>query len=197
MAIFTRSLCRKAWPETLKALYQAGARLYQLREKEASAREFAEFAAAFTEQAPGACVIINDRADIAALHGAGVHVGQTDLHPDDARRVAGPAAIVGVSTHDVTEALHAEAHGADYIGLGAMFETGTKVVQSQIGPAAISAIAAGVTIPVFPIGGITPENVKQIASAGGRHVAVSAALLGADQPAEVYRLLLAGLREVG
>ncbi|MBK8206307.1 MAG: thiamine phosphate synthase [Planctomycetes bacterium] len=195
MVIFTRSLCRKPWPETLKALHGAGARLYQLREKEASAREFAEFAAAFTEQAPDACVIINDRADVAALHGAGVHVGQDDLHPDDARRVAGPAAIVGVSTHDVTEALRAEAQGADYIGLGAMFETGTKVVQSQIGPAAISEVTARVTIPVFAIGGITPGNVNQIASAGGRQAAVSSALLGADQPAEVYRLLLAELGE--
>lgn len=195
MVIFTRSMCRRAWPETLSALYQAGARLYQLREKEASAREFAEFAAAFTEQAPDACVIINDRADVAALHGAGVHVGQADLAPDDARRVAGPAAIVGVSTHDVTEALRAEAQGADYIGLGAMFETGTKVVQSHIGPAAISAVAARVSIPVFAIGGITPENVKQIAGAGGRQAAVSSALLGAVQPAEVFRLLLAGLGE--
>lgn len=193
MVLVTRKLCKLPWQKVLQELLAAGARLFQLREKDASTREFAEFAHAFTELAPGACVIINDRADIAALCGAGVHVGQDDLDAQSAREVAGPCAIVGVSTHNVTEALRAQQAGADYIGLGAMFETATKEVQSVAGPAMIGPVQSGVQLPVFAIGGITPENVGQVRQAGGRRVAVSGALLSADQPGAAYAALIKAL----
>lgn len=195
MVVFTRDLCKAPWQKVLRQLLDAGARLFQLREKRASAREFAEFAQSFTELAHDACVIINDRADIAAMHGAGVHVGQDDLDPVQARKVAGPCAVVGVSTHNVTEALRAQQAGADYIGLGAMFETRTKEVQSKAGPALISQVQPGVNLPVFAIGGITPGNVGQIRQAGGTRAAVCGALLSADQPGAVYTALCAALGE--
>jgi thiamine-phosphate pyrophosphorylase len=189
MVIFTRDACRGRWQDTLDALLHAGAGLFQLREKTAGARELAEFAAEFVERAPGACVIINDRADVAALHGDGVHVGQGDLAAGDARRVAGAAALVGVSTHSVTEALRAEAEGADYIGAGAVFPTVTKEVNSVAGAGLISEVTPRVGIPVYAIGGITPDNVGELVSAGATRAAVCGSILQAEDPGKVYAAL--------
>lgn len=191
MVVFTRALCAKPWQETLADLLEAGARLFQLREKEADAGEFAAFAREFAQLAPDAALIINDRADIAALIGAGVHCGQRDLTVADARRVAGPAALIGVSTHNMEEAARAEAEGADYLGLGAMFPTGTKVVEFMAGPGMIKPVCERVSVPVFPIGGVTPENAHELAAAG--RAAVSGALLRSARPAEACRALLQGL----
>jgi thiamine-phosphate pyrophosphorylase len=195
MVVFTRSLCSGPWKDVLADLTAAGANLFQLREKGAEAREFAEFAHEFWELTPGACVIINDRADIAALVGDGVHLGQQDLTVAQARQVAGPAALIGVSTHDVTEALRAESDGADYIGAGAMFHTGTKEVQSVAGSGLISQVTPKVGIPVFAIGGITPDNVNELVRAGATRVAVCSALLKAAQPGKTYAALLDKLGE--
>ena len=189
MVIFTRSACKAGWQDTLDALLQSGAGLFQLREKTAGARELAEFAAEFVERAPGACVIINDRADVAALHGDGVHVGQDDLLASQARRVAGAAALVGVSTHSVTEALRAEADGADYIGAGAMFPTVTKDVHSVAGAGLISEVTGRVGIPVYAIGGITPDNVGELVRAGATRAAVCGAILQAADPGKAYAAL--------
>jgi thiamine-phosphate pyrophosphorylase len=195
MVVFTRGVCANPWKDVLADLTAAGANLFQLREKQAGAREFAEFAHEFSELAPGACVIINDRADIAALVGDGVHLGQQDLTVAEARQVAGPAALVGVSTHDVTEALRAESDGADYIGAGAMFHTGTKEVQSVAGSGLVSQVTARVGIPVFPIGGITPDNVNELVRAGATRVAVCSALLKAAKPGKTYTALLGKIGE--
>ncbi len=195
MVIFTRSACAQPWKDVLAALTAAGANLFQLREKHAEAREFAEFAHEFSELTPGACVIINDRADIAALTGDGVHLGQQDLSVAKARKVAGPAALIGVSTHDVTEALRAESDGADYIGAGAMFHTGTKEVQSVAGSGLISQVTPRVGIPVFPIGGITPDNVNELVRAGATRAAVCSALLKSERPGATYTALLDKLGE--
>lgn len=193
MVIFTRRLCASPWRDVLAALTDAGARLFQLREKDAEAGELAAYAREFAALAPDAALIINDRADIAALCQAGVHCGQRDLSVADARRVAGPAALIGVSTHNVEEAIRAEADGADYIGLGAMFATGTKDVEFMAGPGMIKPVLERVSLPVFPIGGITPENVRLLK--GARSIAASGAILQSSQPADVYRALQQGLEE--
>ena len=115
--------------EAVEAAIRGGVTIVQLREKNCSSREFYDTAVSIKaicdrHQVP---LIINDRLDIAlAVDAAGVHVGQSDLPADKARAILGPDRIIGVSTATPEEALKAKADGADYIGVGAMFATGTK-----------------------------------------------------------------------
>lgn len=190
MVIFTRALCRGDWHETLRALLGAGARLFQLREKDATAADFSAFAADFCGLATGCAVIVNDRADVAAGVGAdGVHVGQDDLPPGAARAVVGPGALVGVSTHNGQEAAAAFKAGADYIGLGAMFPTASKKVQSMATPETVRAVLQAVTGPVFCIGGVSPGNVVELHHLGVKQAAAGASILGAADPAAAFKAL--------
>lgn len=189
MCVFSGASVREDWRNVLGALLGAGARLFQLREKDLPARNFAAFAGAFLDIARphGALVIINDRADVAAASGAdGVHLGQDDLPLAAARAMLGPRTLIGQSTHSLAEALDAVDEGADYLGLGSMFPTGTKAVQSMASPGLLGEVAKSAPIPVFAIGGITPDNVGQL---GAQHVAVSAALLNAKDPAQAFKAL--------
>lgn len=193
MCVFSGASVREDWRDVLGALLGAGARLFQLREKELPARNFADFTRAFLEFARphGALVIVNDRADVAAATGAdGVHLGQQDLPLAAARAMLGPGALIGQSTHNLAEAQDAADEGADYLGLGSMFPTGTKAVQSMASPAVLAEVTRAVTLPVFAIGGITPGNVGQL---GARHVAVSAALLNAPDPAKAFKDIQAAM----
>jgi thiamine-phosphate pyrophosphorylase len=143
----------------------------------------------------GASVIVNDRVDVALAVGAdGVHVGQDDLSVTDARRLAGRTLLVGVSTHDLDEARAAIEAGADYCGVGPMFETSTKIVSEPAGPAYLEAfIEQFPRTPHLAIGGIAPGNVGRLAKRGGQGVAVCAAVCGADRPGEVVKTLRAAL----
>ena len=197
MVVFSRALCRRPWRDVADSLIEAGARLFQVREKDAGDRAligiFIELSARL--QGTGA-VIVNDRADLArAAQADGVHVGQDDLPCGDARRVVGHARLVGVSTHNPAEARTAEAEGADYIGLGAVFPTATKDVQYHATPELIRATLEAVKLPVFAIGGITPANVVQLGAMGVRHAAVSAGLLDTEDPAGAYHALAEALRK--
>jgi thiamine-phosphate pyrophosphorylase len=205
MVVFTRALCLRDWRETLRALVGAGAGLFQLREKEAPAGELHEFAAQFRELAGACTIIINDRADVAAAVGAdGVHIGQQDLPVQAARRVIGPGRLVGVSTHDAAEAIAATKAGADYIGLGAMFPTASKNVQSFASPQVVRDVLGEQDslnllgeprLPVFCIGGVAPGNVAQLRKIGVRQVAAGAAILGAADPAAAFRQMVDALAE--
>lgn len=190
MCLFSDACVREDWRDVLDALLGAGARLFQLREKDLPARSFVAYARSFLDIARrhDALVIINDRADVAAACGAdGVHLGQQDLPLAAARDLLGPTTLIGQSTHSLPEALDAADEGADYLGLGSMFPTGTKAVQSMASPAILAEVQQNVELPVFAIGGITPGNVGQL---GARHVAVSAALLNAKDPAQAFRALV-------
>jgi len=192
MAIFSNASLREDWREVLASLLGAGCRLFQLREKTGSARNFADFGRAFLDMAGESLTIVNDRPDIAsAIGAAGVHIGQEDLPLPQTRAIMGPAAIVGLSTHSVAEAKDAEQAGADYVGLGAMFHTDTKKVQFTAGPEMIPRVQ--LAIPVFCIGGITRANVAELAGHGARHIAVSSALLSASDPAVEYKALVQAL----
>ena len=196
MVVFNNMARRDDWHDVLGSLLGAGARLFQLREKDLAARDFAAHAEAFlsTARPHGAVVVINDRADVAAAIGAdGVHLGQDDLAVAQARSIVGPGAIIGVSTHDAAEAGDAEQSGADYLGLGAMFHTDTKKVQSMAGPSAVSTVQCN--LPVFCIGGITRDNVSELVGQGARHIAVASALLNAADPGAEYQALLEALGE--
>ena len=171
-----------------------GATMVQLREKHLDDAAFLEEAKAFVAlcREKGAISIINDRADIALASGAdGVHVGQEDLAAAQARQLLGADKIVGVSAHNVEEALAAQAAGADYLGVGAAFVTGTKTDAKPISRDTIRAVTAAVDIPAVAIGGITRENVTELAGCGLAGVAVVSALFAQSDVKAAARELLA------
>ena len=193
MVVFTRALCRGSWRVALEALIGAGARLFQLREKEAEAGELIRHAAEFRALCQGV-VLVNDRADVArAANADGVHVGQRDLPPDSARKAAGHGRLVGVSTHNAAEAADAERAGADYLGLGAMFPTDSKKVESFAGPEVVRQVLAEAKLPLFCIGGVAPGNVARLRELGAKHAAAGASVLGAARPSDAFRALVDGL----
>ena len=126
-------------------------------------------------------MLVDDRADIAfAVGAAGVHVGQSDLPAEIARRMLGADAIIGVSAHNAKEALAAEAAGADYLGCGAVYPTGTKKDTSVIGVEGLKAIRAVTKLPFVGIGGVTLANYRDVLNAGADGAAIVSAILSAD-----------------
>ncbi len=131
----------------------------------------------------GKLCIINDRPDIAMLSGAdGVHVGQDNLPAAAVRRLIGPEMILGVSCQSLEHVRKAVLDGADYIGVGPMFPSTTKSRASIPGPALAREVAQSIRIPAIAIAGITEENVDRVLAAGISRVAVTAAVMGCDDP---------------
>ena len=158
---------------------EGGAGIVQLREKHLGQADFLAEAERFVAlcREKGAVSIINDNVEIAAQVGAdGVHVGQEDLEAGRARQMLGPDKVIGVSAHSVAEALAAQAAGADYLGVGAAFVTGTKTDAKPISRETIRAITAAVDIPVVAIGGISRDNILELRDCGLDGVAVVSAL---------------------
>jgi thiamine-phosphate pyrophosphorylase len=191
-----RSLSLAAVASELRA---AGVSLLQYRDKNGSPQEVLRAAAILREAFSGsACrLILNDRADLAVLAGFdGVHVGQGDLSPEDARRVVGPDAIVGVSTHTDEQARLANQSCADYIAIGPVFATGTKPDASPVvGLEGVRRAHALTTKPLVAIGGITRANARSVVEAGADSIAVISALFAPNEsPAQVARDFLARLR---
>lgn len=161
-----------------KAL-QGGATFLQLREKSldddiflAEAKEIQKLCKKY--QVP--CVI-NDNVDIAlAIDADGVHVGQSDMEALDVRKRLGPDKIIGVSAQNVQQALLAQKHGADYLGVGAVFPTGSKDDAEDVSFETLKAICQAVDIPVIAIGGITKENVSELKGSGICGIAVISAI---------------------
>jgi thiamine-phosphate pyrophosphorylase len=191
--LLTESLCRRPWPEVLRAILAGGAAAVQVREKELPGAALLARARVVVRaaHAAGALAIVNDRPDIAALAAAdGVHVGQDDLAPHEARRIVGPERIVGVSTHSLEQARAAAAAGADYIGCGPMFQSSTKPQEVIPGPGLAAEVAREVGLPIMAIGGITAGNASQVLAAGVKWLAVSSVVCGAADPeAETRRLV--------
>jgi thiamine-phosphate diphosphorylase len=178
-----------------RAALQGGARIIQLRDKEATTRQLVEYAQSLRTltREYGALLIINDRLDVAlAVEADGVHLGQDDLPVALARRIAGERLIIGVSAETVEEALRAEADGADYLGVGPMFATDTKPDAGvPVGPERLRAIKERVSIPVFGIGGITLQNAPQVLMAGADGICVISAIFTAPEPVQATRQLVA------
>lgn len=169
----------KTLASQIEAAIDGGAGLVQLREKSLDPAAFLAEARWFAGlcRKRGVAGIINDSVEIAlAANADGVHVGQGDLAAQCAREALGPDKIVGVSAHNVEEALAAQAAGADYLGVGAAFVTGTKTDAKPIGRDMIRAITAAVDIPVVAIGGIGPDNILELKGCGLDGVAVVSAL---------------------
>ena len=169
----------KTLADQVEQALEGGATMIQIREKHLSHAAFLEEARQLQQlcrryQVP---LIVNDDVDLALEIGAdGVHVGQEDLEAGQARAKLGPYRILGVSAHSVEEALRAQAAGADYLGVGAVFPTGTKSDASALPHGALKEICAAVDIPAVAIGGITAENILQLAGSGSAGAAVVSAL---------------------
>ena len=163
----------------VEAAIDGGATIVQLREKHLDEDAFLKEAERFVAlcRRKGVISIINDNVEIAVRTSAdGVHVGQEDLAAGRVRQLLGPDKIIGVSAHTVEEALAAQAAGADYLGTGAAFVTGTKTDAKPISRETIRAICAAVDIPVVAIGGITRDNILELKGCGLDGVAVVSAL---------------------
>ena len=182
----------RSLPDCVRAAIEAGVTFVQLREKYASFAQKVELARAIVPicRAAGVPFVIDDDVDVALAAGAdGVHVGQDDLACAEARRLLGPHAIVGVSAHNVAEALAAQAQGADYLGSGALVATSTKSDVTPLPPDGLAAICAAVDIPVVGIGGLNASNIPQFRGLGCAGAAVVSAIFAADDISAATREL--------
>lgn len=184
--------------EVVRAAVRGGATLVQLREKNASTRAMVELGQelrGLTRKA-GVPLIVNDRVDVAlAADADGVHVGQDDMPATLARRIIGPNMILGVSATSFEEALRAEQDGADYLGVGPIFATGSKAdAAPPMGLDGLSAVATRVSIPIVAIGGISLQNVDAVVEAGADGIAIISAVVGAPDVEQAARLLISAVR---
>ena len=165
--------------EVVKESLDGGATFIQLREKELDNEHFLEEAKQLKELCAEYKVpfVINDNVDIAiAMDADGVHVGQSDMETGDVRAKLGTDKIIGVSAHTVEQAILAEKRGADYLGVGAVFPTGSKDDADDVSHETLKAICEAVNIPVIAIGGITVDNTPQLAGTGICGIAVISAI---------------------
>jgi thiamine-phosphate pyrophosphorylase len=182
--------------EIVQATIDGGVDVVQLREKDRSARKRYELGRDLREMTREADIplIVNDRVDIAqAIEADGVHLGDEDLPVAVARELLGEDAIIGRSVSFVEDAREAERAGADYLGVGAIYATGSKDDidddEHAIGLDRLESIAEAVDIPVVGIGGIDADNADEVAAAGADGVAVITAITGADDPEDATRTL--------
>ena len=189
-----RSLSRgRSTVEVVAAAIKGGVSCVQLREKSCSTREFvSEARALMALLAPSNIpLIINDRVDIAlAVEADGIHLGQSDMKIQDARRLVGNTKVIGISAESVEDAIQAEQEGADYIGISPVFSTSTKTDTAQpLGLEGVSAIREAVTIPLVGIGGIGIDNGGEVISSGADGLAVVSAIVSAPSPETAARKL--------
>ncbi|NRY60283.1 thiamine phosphate synthase [Clostridium beijerinckii] len=169
--------------EAVEKAIVGGCTLIQLREKDCSSLDFYNTAVKVKEitDKHNIPLIINDRVDIAlAVDAAGVHVGQSDIPAAIVRKVIGDDKILGVSTGSVNEALEAEKNGADYLGVGAMYSTGTKKDADSTSMNELRKIRENVSIPIVVIGGINKDRVKDFKGIGIDGLAIVSAIIAKE-----------------
>ncbi|MBA5849947.1 thiamine phosphate synthase [Clostridium sp. cel8] len=170
-----------------------GVTLVQIREKTATTREFYKIALEVRSVTSKYKVplIINDRLDIAqAINADGVHLGQSDMPLYEARKILGKDKIIGISVGNVEEAISAQKGGADYLGIGTIFNTGTKKdIDMPIGIDGLQKIYSSINIPAVAIGGINQNNFKDVLSTGVDGISVISAILGKDNITKAARNL--------
>lgn len=165
--------------EQVQEALDGGATCIQLREKQLDDKTFLQEAIEIQKLCKEYHVpfIVNDNVEIAKdMHADGIHVGQSDMEALDVRKALGNDVILGVSAQTVEQAKKAEAHGADYLGVGAVFPTGSKDDAEDVSYETLKAICEAVSIPVIAIGGITQDNVKDLAGSGIVGIAVISAI---------------------
>lgn len=177
--------------EQVELLSAGGATLLQLREKELPPREFYEEAKKAVDVAlrRGVQLIVNDRVDVALAVGAhGVHLGQDDMPPEAARKLLGPEAVIGYSTHNIEQAIAATRLPIDYLAIGPIFATTSKSDTAPVlGLDGLRTVRQAIgTFPLVAIGGITHANAREVIEAGADSVAVISALL--SDPSRITEL---------
>lgn len=178
----------------VKEALTGGITLLQLREKSLTDHEMLQEALALRPlcHQHGVPLIINDRVQVALDAGAdGVHLGQEDMSPQEARAILGPDAIIGVSARTVESARKAEQAGADYLGVGAVFSTSTKADAKNISPETLRQICQAVHIPVVAIGGIGPDNILELLGCGIQGIAVVSSIFAQKNIAQAASRLRA------
>lgn len=194
-AVLDEDLLNTPASKCAQELISAGVDLMQYRAKHLSSRKYFEVCSNLAETlaSRNARFIVNDRPDIAAMIGAGgVHVGQEDLPPEDARRICGSGRWVGVSTHTLEQVRAAATTSADYIAVGPIFSTSTKEKPDAVVGASFIREARKLTSkPIVAIGGITRERAAEVYEAGADSIAVIRDLLETRDPVERAREFLA------
>lgn len=185
--------------EVVKESLDGGVTFLQLREKQLDEDHLLEEA----KKLQGLCseynvpFIINDNVEIAlAINADGVHIGQSDMEMKEAREKLGPDKIIGVSAHTKEEALLAQAQGADYLGVGAVFPTSSKDDAESVSYETLKAICEVVSIPVVAIGGITRENLHQLSGSGVSGISVISAIYAQSDIKEAARELKQCVQEI-
>ena len=176
-------LDKRSLKEVVKESLDGGVTFVQLREKTLEDDKFLEEAKELKQLCKEYNVpfVINDNVDIAiAMDADGVHVGQSDMEAGNVREKLGPDKIIGVSAQTVEQAVLAEQRGADYLGVGAVFPTGSKDDAVEVSHETLKAICEAVSIPVIAIGGISVGNVKELAGSGIVGIAVISAIYAAE-----------------
>ncbi len=176
--------------DAAKALLDGGAEILQIRHKDHWSRELFTSAQQVAQacRAAGAAFIVNDRADIALLLDAGVHVGQDDLEPADVRKVLGPKATVGYSTHNAEQLQRASRQSITYAAIGPVFATQSKKnPDAVVGIPALAALRDKTEKPLVAIGGITLDNAKETWQAGADSIAIISALYAEPCTAQSIR----------
>jgi thiamine-phosphate pyrophosphorylase len=183
----------KALVDVMEQTLIGGAQIMQLRNKTGSHAEVLEQARALRvlTRKFNVPLIINDYPDIVLETDAdGVHLGQDDMPIAEARRLLGPDRIIGISTHNIEQALAAEREGADYIGVGPVFPTETKPGRAAVSTRYVAEAARRISIPFVAIGGITLANVDEVLAAGAKRICSVSAIVGSRDPAETCRSFL-------
>ena len=187
--------------EIVRELLQAGVKIIQYREKEKTKREKYEQCLLISRmcQEAGALYIVNDDVDIAlAVRAGGVHVGQDDLPVDVVRSVVGPELVIGVSAGNPEEAAAAVAGGADYLGVGPVFATGTKLdAGAPVGVDLLAYLKERYNVPLVAIGGISATNITQVFAGGADCAAMISALVTAPDIAATIKMIRQQLQKDG
>ena len=158
---------------------RGGATFVQIREKNLDEQEFEQEAIQLKKLCEKYKIpfVVNDNVQLAKkIDADGVHIGQEDMNPTEARKILGEQKIIGVSAQTVEEALLAEKQGADYLGVGAVFHTGSKGDAIEVPPETLKSICKAVKIPVVAIGGITKDNVSELKNSGICGISVISAI---------------------
>lgn len=189
--ITDRGLSKRGIMDDVGSAIRAGVRIVQYREKELPVKRMTEEAAEIRKlcKANDVVFIVNDRPDVALASGAdGVHIGPDDMSLQRARKIMGKDRIIGVSAGTLEEAKRLEKEGADYVGIGPVFETSTKKDAGKpTGVGLLKDIGEAVRIPFLGIGGITRGNLEDVLNAGCRRVCMISAILSKDDVEEEVR----------
>ena len=185
--------------DQVESAIEGGATFIQLREKNLDEADFLSEAKEIQKLCREYKVpfVINDNVEIAAqIDADGVHVGQSDMEAGDVRKRLGPDKIIGVSAQTVEQALKAQEHGADYLGVGAVFPTGSKADATEVSHQTLKEICEAVDIPVIAIGGITKENVSELKESGICGIAVISAIFAQKDIRKAATELKQRVREI-